>query len=177
MRKTIAASLCILLAGCATIKTNSDYPATVTFQFKGGDDVTALTFWRKRKDGGKRGPVFSIGLKNRVTGLFKSAFPPSAPFEEKLDPGLYYLDSFVVSLGRNSFYLSQSGMYWSRNGWDDENDEPLFLAFTARKGQKLTLPVVTIIVSEDEDTGWDTHFFEFSDPDRIFTVGKRANKL
>ncbi len=166
----LAVVLCTLAApGCAP-KITTDHPALVTFQFENnGDNV--LTFWR-RLDNGEKSSAFPVQV-GKFALMGNSSFGKFKPHRLKLEPGLYYLDSFQVNMG-SRFYVSEAGHFTARNGWDDAAGAPLFLSFTAVEGQELILPKVAIIVEGTQNEP-STRFI-FEDPAGVFTVGKRVNR-
>ncbi len=168
--------LCIMLlamfvfSGCAP-KVRSDNPATVTFQFENeGNNV--LTFWRKMENG-QKSSAFPVGVSGMALAFNSSSFSTFEPYTMQLDPGIYYLDSFQVNLGK--IYVSQAGHFSTRNGWDDTANSPKYLAIKVSQGQVLTLPRVRIVI-DSKDKKAAIGYFVFDDPSEIFIVGAKAQK-
>lgn len=160
-QKNISILSLILISACASNpNVASKNPAEVTFQFMDTKNLASLTFWRKIESNGNKGDRFSVGVPT-FNLVMNTNFPTSKPETITLDPGTYYLDSFQVG----NTCVSQSGHFKSRNGWDDNLKKPLYLSFSVKEGQKLTLPVVTF--------KYDCETASFKDPKKIFTTGNK----
>ncbi|MFC1659685.1 hypothetical protein ACFL0U_03910 [Pseudomonadota bacterium] len=167
--------LSCFLSSCASYKPQTQEGVDVTFYFE-GNGKSALTFWRRIDENGKVGKRFAVGGNEGFALFFNSGFRYPYSTTLKLDPGTYYLDSYQVVYD-NGFVVSEGGHYMTRNGWDKENNKPIFLSFKVKKGSKsVTLPMVNI---EVQNTGNNKAIgkFNFKDPNSIFTVGPRTNEF
>ncbi len=157
-----------LAASCAPRLASSEDPGTVTFRFE-SSGYTALTYWRRMKPEGGIGPQASVGTTMLRT---LADAPPQeyAPITLTLDSGRYYLESFqaVTPLG---YYDSADEPGSAGKGWDGAAGEPLYLAFTLAKGQRLILPKVSIAAEGDKKN--PRLRFVFDDPEGIFYVGRK----
>ena len=169
MKKIICTIGAIALSACALQPSvTSQNPANVTFQFKNAQNESVLTFWRKINENGTKGDRFSVGIP-QSTGLLNLDFPEYSPEFVELDPGTYFLDSFQVPVNTTGakYCLSESGHYLLRNGWDAENQKPLYMSFTVREKQNLELPVVTF----NNDCA-----ASFNDSEKVLTVGDKLKR-
>jgi len=166
MKKVVLLMMLILigLSACATAPSipKGAKSSEVTFYFY-GNDLSALTFWRKINDDGSKGKRFSVGGTSQFGLIMNSGF--KKPFEENinLEAGTYFLDSFQVST-KDGFVVSQGKNYALRNGWDDDNKKPLYMSFTVEEGKDLILPRIEIIPIRSEN-GYEIVSFRLSGGD------------
>ncbi|MDR1160318.1 MAG: hypothetical protein LBK69_06815 [Syntrophomonadaceae bacterium] len=171
MKKILWLCLVLCLAACATVGNKSANPSKVGFNFQSENGIAALTLWKKLNDDGTTSSAFAIGV-TKAKLLMNSSFPKAYTYEEKLDPGYYFMDSYQVSIGGGDYILSENKHYLRRNGWDKENNKPYYLAFRVEEEKDLSLPVVTIIpIPADNRTA-----FKFNDAEHIFILGTKADK-
>ncbi|MDR1693925.1 MAG: hypothetical protein LBR70_01850 [Lactobacillaceae bacterium] len=167
MKKLFVLVLCVLISACASnLAVKSDNPAEATFKFKTPDNDAVLTFWRRIEPDGLKSSRFSVGVPTATLAM-NGTFPRYYEESVQLDAGTYYLDSFQIPVSSTEFCVSQGGHYMLRNGWDDENNNPYYLSFTVKDGEKAVLPLVTM------ETDCETA--SFSDPNKRFTVGSRLS--
>jgi hypothetical protein len=153
------------LSACSMMPTATpENAASVTFGLKDTDGESVLTFWRKIDANGEKGSRFSIGGTSKVGLIMNMGFDSYAPIAKELAPGTYFLDSFQVNSGQK-FCTSEGGHYMLRNGWDDATNKPLFVSFTVKENQNLTLPVITFAA--------DCKSASFDNASKIFNVGTR----
>jgi hypothetical protein len=156
------------LFSCVSIPKSSENGSSITFYFE-SEGRTVLTFWRKINEDGSKGKRFSIGGGSKMALIMNSGFGKPYSQTVKLDAGTYYLDSFeTVSI------VSQKAHYASRNGWDDENNKPLYMSFTISDNQNIVLPKVEIIPVRQENKKYLYNFKMGSDNKDIFTLGTLA---
>jgi hypothetical protein len=145
MKKFLCLALLVcFLSGCGLLmrpKSSTSQASDVSIYVYSKDAVDVLTFWRKINDDGSKGGRFTI----------KFAAPYKNGYERvvKLDPGVYYLDSFQIDY-KGTFIVSQGGHFLTRNGWDDSQKQPKYLSFTVSENQNIILPKVEIIPTIDE---------------------------
>jgi hypothetical protein len=139
----LAAVVCFL-SGCGLLmrpKSSTPQASDVSLYVYSQNAVDVLTFWRQISDDGSKGRRFTI----------KFAVPYKNGRERvvKLDPGVYYLDSFQIDY-RGKFIVSQGGHFLTRNGWDDSQNQPKYLSFSVPENQSIVLPKIEIIPVADE---------------------------
>jgi hypothetical protein len=171
MKKLIYLFLALLFIGCASVSNKSANPSKVDFNFQSENGLAALTFWKKINSDGTMSSPFAIGVP-KSSLLLNSSFPKAYAYEQQLDAGYYFMDSFQISDGRGGYVISEKKHYSSRNGWDKTNNQPYYLAFRVEEGKDLSLPTV-IIVAKDGDSRIG---FKFDDINHIFILGTKADK-
>lgn len=142
---------CILLFGCASTKPKieqSQKNTSVTAKSKVSvnfynENSSVLTFWRRIDGNVEKGKRFSLCGGSKFSLFFNLGFKKPFTDTVKLLPGTYYLDSFQI--GFNPFILSQRGHFLFRNGWDEENNKPMYLSFRVEEGKDLVLPKIEIV--------------------------------
>jgi hypothetical protein len=146
MSKNMVLTIVVILglAACAgKPSVESENPANVVFRFQSENGDSVMTFWRKIESDGTKGKRFMVGV-SQGRALMNMPFPKYSPESLRLDPGTYFLDSYqAVVSGKPgiAYCISQSGHYSSRVGWDDADKKPLYMAFSIKEGQDLTLPM------------------------------------
>lgn len=162
-----------LLTSCATYSVKTPDPATVTMKVEhNGDSV--LTFWRKINADGTKGQRFSVGGNSTFALFMNMGFKKAYSSTLKLDEGTYYMDSYDIDLGYGHL-LSQGGIFFLRNGWDDKNSKPLYISFSVKRNQHLVLPTIDIEVKQEN--GKNLVKFHFDDKEGVYTVGDLANQF
>lgn len=162
----------IIFTSCASIpKPLTDEPSEVSFYFK-GNGASVLTFWKKLETAdGPKSKRFSVGGNSRAALMMNMSFKKPYVQKIKLDPGIYYLDSFqIVTSG--GYILSQGGHYSKRNGWDEAANAPLWLSFEVKPNKDIVLPEVEIVpISLSNDKNFEFEFKIDNDEDNVFTIG------
>jgi len=166
----------IFLSACATVPKAPEDASEVTFYFESGGK-SVLTFWKKINTDGSKGKVFSVGGNSRTALIMNSGFKDPYAETIKLASGTYYLDSLQVQTA-SGFIASQDKNYNFRNGWDDENNKPLYLSFTVVEGKNLVLPKVEVVpVKQADKKGYYVfRFIVAGNGEDMFTFGSLAEK-
>lgn len=146
LKKILSLGIATLIVGACAMQPglNCENPASVTFNFQSENNKNAMTFWRKIESDGTKGSRFMLG-QSTGSAFMNMNFPEYYPETRDIDPGTYYLDSYQVAVSSKpgiAYCVSQGGHYMTRNGWDDENNQPLYISFTVSEGEQLNLPMV-----------------------------------
>lgn len=140
MRVYYVILLGLLLGACAMKHSPSASLVTFDIAHQGG---VVKTYWRKLGD--KPSKEFVLGDNNWVLLLFKDPFKKAKIEKRYLEPGVYYLASFVLQMG-DRLLKSQSTLPRWRTGWDKVHNKPLFLAFEVKPHTPLKLPPIELAV-------------------------------